>query len=498
MADKPCLTAASKSRHLARMRADNPFELDPAVMRELGHRVVDMLVDRIATLDQQPAWRGAGRAELESRLRMPPPEHAEEFDAILRSLRADVLEYAARVDHPRFLGFVPGSPTWPGILADFIASAHNIFTGSWLGGSGPAEVELVVLDWFKEWLGYPTDATGLFTSGGSAANLMALACARSLRFGAHDSTAVFYQSAECHSSVERAARILGFHEDRIRKLSVDDGYRLRAGDLDAAIASDQSRGLTPFFVVVNGGSTSTGAVDPLAEIADVCRERSTWLHVDAAYGGFAVLSDRGRRLLEGLELADSVTLDPHKWLFQPFETGCLLVRHPGALEAAFRVQPEYLQDAAIADAPERSRPVNFMDRGLQLTRSPRALKVWMSVRFFGLEPFRAAIDDALDLALEAEERIRSSNAFELLAPASLGIVCFRRVTDGRGRQLADEAELEHLNENLVHMLKESGLALISSTRVDGRYSLRFCIMSHRTGLPDVHAVLDWLESTPPD
>jgi glutamate/tyrosine decarboxylase-like PLP-dependent enzyme len=479
------------------MRMDNPLELSPAAMRDLGHRVVDLLVDRIVTLDSQPAWRGGSRTELEARLRTAPSERPGDIDEILRTLRDDVLEFAARVDHPRFLGFVPGSPTWPGVLADFIASGCNVFAGSWLGGSGPAEIELVVLDWFKEWLGLPADATGLFTSGGSAATLLALACARQLRFGAHDPSAVIYLSSECHSSVERATRILGFHEDRIRKLAAGDDFRLDASALEAAFRSDRAAGLTPFVAVANGGSTSTGAVDPLPGFADVCRDHGVWLHVDAAYGGFAALTPRGRAALHGIERADSLTLDPHKWLFQPFEAGCLLVREPGALEAAFRIQPEYLQDAAIAGAPDRTRPVNFMDRGLQLTRSPRALKVWLSVRFFGLEPFRAAIDHAFDLALAADARIRAARAFELLSPASLGIVCFRRVTDGAGHRVTGEAALERMNAELVRKLAESGYGLISSTRVRGRYALRFCIMGHRTGAADVLGLLDWLEAADP-
>jgi len=479
------------------MRADNPLELSPAAMRDLGHRVVDLLVDRIATLDSQPAWRGGSRTALEARLRTAPPERPGDFDEILRTLRDDVLEFSARVDHPRFLGFVPGSPTWPGVLADFIASGCNVFAGSWLGGSGPAEIELVVLDWFKDWLGLPADATGLFTSGGSAATLLALACARQLRFGAHDPGAVIYLSSECHSSVERAARILGFHADRIRKLAAGDDFRLDASALDAAIRSDRAAGLTPFLSVANGGSTSTGAVDPLPGFADVCRAHGVWLHVDAAYGGFAALTPRGRAVFAGIERADSLTLDPHKWLFQPFEAGCLLVREPGALEAAFRIQPEYLQDAAITGAPDRTRPVNFMDRGLQLTRSPRALKVWLSVRFFGLEPFRAAIDHAFDLALAAQARILDGETFEILSPASLGIVCFRRVTDGAGRRVTGEPALERINAELVRKLADSGYGLISSTRVRGRYALRFCIMGHRTGATDVLGLLDWLEAADP-
>jgi glutamate/tyrosine decarboxylase-like PLP-dependent enzyme len=469
-----------------------PLELDAEVMRSLGYRVVDTIVDRIITLGDGPAWQGGDRAALERALREPPPETPEEFESILARLTQHVLPYGARVDHPRFFGFVPGSPTWPGVLADFIAAGHNVFQGSWLGGSGASEVEIVVLDWFRVWLGLPPESTGLFTSGGSAANLMAIACARQVRFGAHNADAVIYLSQESHSSVERAARILGFRADRVRKLPVDDGFRLDPVALRQAVAHDAAAGLQPFMVIANGGTTSTGAVDPLLELVPFCRAQGLWLHVDAAYGGFAVLTTRGRRLFDGLDAVDSVTLDPHKWLFQPFEAGCLLVRSATALEDAFRVLPDYLQDAAVGSGDARERPVNFMDRGLQLTRSARALKVWMSLKYFGVGPFRRAIDDAIDFTLRAEHALLESGMFEILSPATLGIVCFRRVIDENGNRITDEATLEQLNSRLTHDLAASGVALISSTRVRGRYALRFCILSHRTRWQDVATVIDWL------
>jgi len=463
-------------------------------MRRVGYRVVDLIVERITTVGEGPAWQYGDRAVLERALREPPPDAAQDFESILAQLTEHVLPYGARVDHPRFFGFVPGSPTWPGVLADFLASGHNIFQGSWLGGAGASEVEIIVLDWFREWLGLPAESTGLFTSGGSAANLIAIACARQLRFGGHDPDAVIYLSRESHSSVERAARILGFRPDRVRKLPVDDAFRLDPGALHAAVAEDQAGGLQPFMVIANGGTTSTGAVDALPGLAPFCRTHGLWLHVDAAYGGFAVLTERGRSLLAGLDAADSVTLDPHKWLFQPFEAGCLLVRSATALEDAFRVLPHYLQDAAVGSGDPRERPVNFMDRGLQLTRSARALKVWMSLKYFGVGPFRRAIDDAIDLTLRAEQALVESGAFEILSPAMLGIVCFRRITDDSGRRITDEAALEQLNTRLTHDLAMSGVALMSSTRVRERYALRFCILSHRTRWSDVAAVIEWLHS----
>jgi aromatic-L-amino-acid/L-tryptophan decarboxylase len=462
----------------------DPLELDAETMRRLGYAVVDRLVTRITELSSDAAWRGAPRSVLEPRLAEPAPERGGDFEALIGRLYADVLPYAARVDHPRFLAFVPGCPTWPGILADFIAAGHNIFQGTWLGSAGPSALELVVLDWFKQWLGYPETAAGLMLSGGSAANLTALACARVNRAGDHAERAVIYLSAESHSSLNKAARVLGFAADRIRTVPVDSQLRLAVDALERLLHADRADGLLPLCIVANAGATSTGAIDPLPELAALARAQEIWLHVDGAYGGFAALTERGRSWLQGIELADSITLDPHKWLYQPFEIGCLLVREPQHLLRAFHTMPDYLQDTAVA-----GREVNFGERGIQLTRSPRALKVWLSVQFFGLAAFRAAIDRSLDLAQYAQARIERSHKLELLSPATLGIVCFRRRWDG-----ASEAELDQRNTELTRALADSGLALISSTRIQQKYALRFCILNHRTTEQDIDRVIEWLET----
>jgi glutamate/tyrosine decarboxylase-like PLP-dependent enzyme len=480
------------------MSEDRKLVIDAEAMRTMGYRVVDALVDREAVLEDGPAWQGATRAQLEALLREPPPADGASFESILNQLTRDVLPWRARVDHPRFFAFVPGSPTWPGVLADFLAAGFNVFQGSWLGGSGASEIELIVLDWFKEWVGYPADAAGVFLSGGSAANLTAIACARLHRIGPHSPDAVIYTSTEAHSSATRAARILGFADDRVRRLPTDERQRLRPAALSDAIQTDLGEGLRPLAVIANAGATSTGAIDPLAEIASICQRHGVWLHVDAAYGGFAVLTERGRNAMRGLDLADSITLDPHKWLYQPFEAGCLLVRDGTRLDRAFHASAGYLQDASIDEAPLHERPVNFMDRGIQLTRSARALKVWMSLKYFGVSPFRDAIDQTLDLALHAQARIESSRAFELLTPATLGIVCFRRITGARGERLSEAEALEAWNTRIVKALADDGLGLLSSTRVGGTYALRFCIMSHRTRASDVDRVLDWIESAAPE
>jgi glutamate/tyrosine decarboxylase-like PLP-dependent enzyme len=282
-------------------------------------------------------------------------------------------------------------------------------------------------------------------------------------------------------------KILGFRPEQLRAIPVDERLRMRPDALAAAIEADVQAGRQPFFAVANAGATNTGSVDPLAELAAVCAEQHVWLHVDAAYGGFAVLTERGRALLDGIDQADSVTLDPHKWLYQPYECGCLIVRDGPLVSQAFHILPDYLQDTAVGGVE-----VNFADRGIQLTRAARALKLWMSLHYFGVEGFRAAIDRSLDLAQHAEALVEASPELELLSPATLGVVCFRRRPAG----VDDEPALAALNTDLDRRLAESGEGMISSTRVDGRYSLRLCVLNFRSRAEDVERVLGWLETAP--
>jgi aromatic-L-amino-acid decarboxylase len=465
----------------------DPLGLDPETMRRLGYQTVDMLVDRLSAVAEGPVIRRADRPEMERRLREPPPEVAQRFDEILGRLGTDVLPFASVTGHPRYFAFIPGCPTWPASLGDLIASVSNIENSSWLESAGPSELELVVLDWFKEWISYPAEAEGVLVSGGSAANMTALACAREALLGAMSERVVAYVSDQAHSSVARAARVLGFRPEQVRVLPTDERFRMRPDALVDAMDADLRVGLRPLFVSASAGSTNTGAVDPLPELAEICKEKGAWLHVDGAYGGFAALTGRGRRLLQGIELADSVTLDPHKWLYQPFECGCLLVRQGHYLREAFEITPDYLKDTEVL-----AREVNFADRGVQLSRMCRALKLWVSLKYFGVAAFRTAIDRSLDLAREAQARIENSGELELLVPATLGVVCFRR----RFESVDDEDELARLNAGLVEGLTASDEGHISSTRLRGRYALRMCVLNHTSTSDDVHRVLDWIETSP--
>jgi aromatic-L-amino-acid/L-tryptophan decarboxylase len=460
---------------------DDPLALDPEAMRATGYRMVDLLVERVAGVREWPALARATPAEMRERLHGPAPEAGRDFEAVLATLERDVLAYMGRVDHPAYFAFIPGSSTWPGALGDFLASALNVYAGSWMESAGPSQVELQVLDWFKQWIGYPERAAGVLLSGGSGANMTALACARESLAGAMRDDLVVYVSDQAHSSLARAARTLGFRPGQMTVLPADEQHRMRPDLLAGAMAADVAAGRRPLFVAVSAGSTNTGAIDPLGELTEVAREHGAWLHVDAAYGGFAALTDRGRGWLRGIEAADSVTLDPHKWLYQPFECGCLLVRRGELLRRAFTLTPDYLADAEAED-----EEVNFSDLGVQLTRCARALKVWMSITLFGTAAFRAAIDASLDLAQFAEAHVREHPELELLSPAQLGIVCFRRRFPG-GEDAQDAG-----NAALVRAFADSGRGLVSSTRLHGRYAIRLCALNHASTAADVEATLEWL------
>ncbi len=460
----------------AERKADATLSMTPDQMREFGYRVVDMLVDHFDTLSDEPAASVGGRPELGDLLIEPIPEHGTDPNVLLDRVRRDVLRHTSHIDHPRFFGFIPSPSNFVGAMADALASGYNVFAGSWLGGSGASMIELITVDWLRQLCGMPESTGGLFTSGGSAANMTALTVARCMRLNDDMHGAVIYVSDQTHSSVQRGVRILGFPPEAYRILPTGESLTIDMPALRRAVAEDRSAGRRPFCVVANAGSTNTGAVDPLHEIADLCDEEDLWMHVDAAYGAGAVLSDRGRAAMAGLERAHSVTLDPHKWFFQPYEIGCLLVRERKWLPATFAVRPEYLKDTERSDA----REINFAEHGMQLTRSFRALKLWMSLKTFGLEAFRGAVDHGFRLAEVAEREVRALPEWEVVTPATLGIVSFRFAPAG-----ASEDRREVLNSEILRRSLRDGFAALSSTSIHGRSVLRMCTINPRTTEDDV-------------
>lgn len=446
------------------------LELSGEDMREVGYRVVDLLVEHFSTIAEKPVGRKASRAELEALLRAPIPEEPGDPLEILASVSDDLLNTKLHVDHPRFFAFVPSPNNFVSVMADALAAGFNVFTGTWFAGSAPAQVELIVTDWLCRLCGMPKGAGGLFVSGGSMANLTGLAAARHVQLGDDLAGAVAYVADQAHSSVPRALRVLGLRPEQIRTITVGNDFRLTPAAVQEAVAADRAAGLRPFCLIANGGSTNTGAVDPLRDLAEICRRERLWLHVDGAYGAPAVITDEGRRLLDGLGSADSVSLDPHKWLFQSFEAGCVLVRDRSLLLRTFQVMPEYLRDTHGA-----LEEVNFGNYGVQLTRSFRALKLWMSLRTFGLANFRRAVERGIRLAQVAEAELRSAEYWEVVTPASLAVVTFRYVAPD-----LSAAQTDTLQGRIVEEMLADGYALATSTVLNGRPVLRFCTINPRT------------------
>lgn len=457
----------------------NPrLEMSPAEMRALGYRVVDLIADHLARLPEKPVGTKGDPAILRPEFLKPPPEAPVPGESLLRCLEGDVFSHILNICHPRFFAFVPGPSNFVSVMADTLAAGFNVFNGSWLGGSAAAALELTVIDWFRTWCGFPEQAGGLFVSGGSMANLTALVAARHTKLEDRTADAVIYYSDQTHSSIDRALRVIGFQTGQIRRIPCDDEFRLPLDVLAQRVSQDRAAGLRPFAVIANAGTTNTGAIDPLSDIALFCRSEDLWMHVDGAYGAAAVISERGRRLLRGIEAADSLSFDPHKWLFQTIECGCVLLRDAALLKKTYRIMPEYL-----ADVHRNVSEVNPCDYGIQLTRGFRALKVWMSIHHFGLDSFRAAVERGFVLAEIAERKLRDMANWELVTPARMGIVCFRR------RNAA-----EKFYPRLHDAMLRDGFALATSTVLNGRTALRLCTINPRTTDADISDTLDWLDS----
>ncbi|MCY9373840.1 aminotransferase class V-fold PLP-dependent enzyme [Bacillus sp. T17B1] len=460
------------------------LDLDYDTMRNLGYQVTDTIAQHLSSLRSQPVFVPMERAETEKLLPKGPPNKGLDFDAIMQKLNQDIFPNTAREPHPGYIAYVPSSPTFPSVLGDYMAAGFNFFTGLWDMASSINQMELVVLEWFRQWFGMPEGTSGLLTPGGSAATHTAVIAARHSILGTNYSDIsklVIYSSDQAHSSVMKAAWMAGIPHTHVRKISVDNQFRMNVEELRETLHKDRELGLLPFMVVASAGTTNTGAVDPLHNVSEICEEEKLWMHVDAAYAGFSVLTERGKKELAGIGKADSITIDPHKWLFVPIECGCLLARDPSKLRDALQVNPEYLKDAASINSK-----VNFSEYGEQLTRSSRALKIWLSVNYFGLNAISEAIDRAMDLAVYTEDLMRKNGNFDILSPAKFGIICFRV----HPKEINDSSKLEELNQKINERINGEGRYLISSTRLNGEFSLRICILGFRTSKEDVDCVVN--------
>ena len=463
------------------------FDLDPEDVRRLGHRVADLVADHRASLLDRPVFGklGAKAALLDE----PLPEEGQPLEAVLEAVRERILPHAFGNSHPRFFAFINATADPVGAAADYLASAMN--SNCWGGDHAAIHVEAVVVRWIAAILGFPPTAEGILTSGGSMANFTALATARravapTVREDGFAGTPplVVYVSDEVHNCVDKAVDLLGIGWKQMRKIPTDERFRMRLDLLEQAIVADRRAGLVPAIVVGNAGTVNTGAVDPLAEIADLCAREGLWFHADGAYGAMARVSPRLAPLFEGLERADSIAADPHKWLYVPYEAGAALVREPGRMADAFRRPAPYL--VHDPDSPVAG-PVSFNERGPELSRSFKALKVWMGLKRHGRRAYAEAVEHDVAMARFLADEVNSRPDFELMAEPTLSIAAFRyRPKDGP----ADEPGLARLNRRIVNRLVGSGAFFLAPTLLKGRTAMRTAIVNFRTTEDDLRALLD--------
>ncbi len=385
------------------MSPRDQVKLSPEQMRQMGYRIIDMLVDYTGAQAQFPVTRALDHATFEEILDEPLPEAGSDWEDVLEQFERQVLTTIDHLDHPRFFAYIPSSSNFVGAMADTLASGYNIFNALYPLGTGAAIVERVAISWLRQLCGMPEEAGGLFVSGGAVANLTGLAVARQVQLGGDMRDAIAYCSDQAHFVISRGLRILGFAPEQLREIHADEDFRLPVADLEQAIAEDRAAGKRPFYVVATAGTTNTGAVDPLNDWADLCEREGLWLHVDDAYGASACLTEHRKQVLAGIERAHSLIWDARKWMFQPVECSVLLVRDRHWLGDTFKETAHFLVDAESHSKEEVGEEMNFMYQGIQLTRCFRALKFWMSLKVFGVAAMRQAIERGFELAEMAKK-----------------------------------------------------------------------------------------------
>jgi len=450
--------------------------------RTLAHRMVDDMVTFLQTVRERPAWRPVP-GEVARRFDAPLPQEGIGAEAAYEEFREIVLPYPMGNVHPRFWGWVSGTGTPFGMMAEMLAAGMNPNVKGYQHSASLVEAQ--VISWCKEMFSFPETASGLLVSGGSMANLVGLAVARNAcargevrRHGlqAYERSLTLYCSSETHSSIQKAIELLGLGDDALRRVPVDEDFRIDLEALGRMLAADRSHGAHPFCLIGNAGTVNTGAVDDLEALADLCAAEHLWFHVDGALGAMAYLSPRLRKRVAGLERADSLAFDMHKWLYMPYEVGCILVRREELHRAAFSLVPSYL---ATSDRGVASGSAWFADYGPQLSRGFRSLKVWLSIKEHGIEKYARLVEQNVAQASYVAAAMEASPDLELLAPVALNVVAFRFRTPE-----LEEAEVDALNREILHRLHESGEAVPSQTVVEGRVALRIAITNHRSRRSD--------------
>jgi glutamate/tyrosine decarboxylase-like PLP-dependent enzyme len=475
------------------MNKDKLETLDPGnwdEMRDLAHRMVDDALDYIQSAGERPVWNPV-QADVAERLKAPAPFEPSSPAEVYGEFQENVLPYNLHTNHPRFWAWYMGSGTVMGALADFLAAVLNPNVGG-INHVAP-RVEQQVIGWINDMMGYPQNASGILTSGASMANFTALTVARNTNCGydvrregvlAAPGPLTVYASTEIHSCNQKAIETLGLGSDGLRKVPVRDDYTLDLDALERQVLKDREAGMVPFCVIATAGTINTGAIDDMNAIADFCAREGLWFHVDGAIGAVAVLADKLRGQLSGMDRADSIALDLHKWMHIPFEAGCVVIRNASAHRDSFALVPEYLQRDADGGGMA-SGSYWFSDYGLQLTRQFRALKVWMSIKEHGLARFGRMIARNVEQAHYLGRLLEATPELELTAPIGLDIVCFRFNPGG-----LDKEAVNTLNRDLLVKLQEGGVAAPSYTTLKGNYCLRVAISNHRSRFEDFDLLVD--------
>jgi aromatic-L-amino-acid decarboxylase len=429
---------------------------------------LERILHHLETLPGQPADGSAGGVELARSLAEPLPTAGTPLPELLDLIFDRAAPRSFNTAGPGYLAYIPGGGLVHAAVADLIADTVNRYTGVFAAAPALAQLEINVLRWLCEMAGYPQGAGGLLTSGGSLANWIALVTARRERLPENFLSGTLYVSDQTHHCVEKSALLAGFPPRNVRKIPVDGQYRIRIDALEEALAADRAAGFTPFFLTGNAGTTNSGAVDPLGELADVAARHGLWFHVDAAYGGPFVLTRDGKQALAGIERSDSLVLDPHKGLFLPYGTGALLVRDPETLRRAHSVAADYMP-------PIQDEPVDFSEISPELSRPFRGLRLWLPLKLLGVGPFQEALEEKLTLARWACEELRQVDGIEILAEPQLSLFAFRLVLPGK-----DDAELNAINRELQKRINGRQRVHLTGTMLGGRYAVRICVLSFRT------------------
>lgn len=439
-----------------------------------------------SSLAERPVFNATTSRALQEALREPLPREGTCFESLLDVVRNVVVPYSRHNAHPRFFGYVASPGTAVAAAGSMIEAALNVNVTAWRSAPSAVEMEHVTIDWLKEMLGYPAEAAGALVSGGSMANFAALAAARSakapdvVREGVNGRKMCVYVSEESHFSIGKAAAMLGMGQDNVRAVRTDDRLRMDPIDLERLIQADLAAGYLPVCASANMGTVASGAVDPIGELAAVAHRYGVWLHVDGAYGGFAALAPCCRSFFRDIAQADSVTLDPHKWLYLPMGCGCVLYKDPAAARAAFSHDAEYTRVIGL----ERDEAFAFWDYTPELSRPFRALNIWLLLKYAGARRLGEAIERNIACAKHAGKLIDASGDLELLAPVELSIFCFRYAPRGYA------GDLDALNERILVNLQNSGRSYVSNAKIRGKFALRACVLNYRTTERDIELLLE--------